>query len=63
MVWSFTWSWTSWNAKSSGSYEALLRKKLVSGGEGILAELFQILKIVLLKGCTQYITKFGKHRS
>jgi len=30
-----------------------------SGGDGILAELFQILKM-LLKCCTQYASKFGK---
>ena len=30
-----------------------------SGGDGILAQLFQILKM-LLKCCTQYVSKFGK---
>ena len=30
-----------------------------SGGDGILAQLFQILKM-LLKCCTQYASKFGK---
>ena len=29
------------------------------GGDGILAELFQILKMMLLKCCTQYVSKFG----
>ena len=31
-----------------------------SGGDGIPVELFQILKMMLLKGCTQYASKFGK---
>ena len=31
-----------------------------SGGDRIPAELFQILKIMLLNGCTQYASKFGK---
>ena len=30
-----------------------------SGGDGISAELFQILKMMLLKCCTQYASKFG----
>ena len=31
-----------------------------SGGDGIPVELFQILKIMLWKCCTQYVSKFGK---
>ena len=31
-----------------------------SGGDGILAELFQILKDDTVKVCTQYASKFGK---
>ena len=31
-----------------------------SGGDGIPAELFQILKMMLLKCCTQHTSKFGK---
>ena len=31
-----------------------------SGGDQIPAELFQILKMMLLKCCTQYVMKFGK---
>ena len=31
-----------------------------SGGEGIPAELFQILKVMVLKCCTQYASKYGK---
>ena len=31
-----------------------------SGGDRIPAELFQILKIMLLNCCTQYASKFGK---
>ena len=34
----------------------------VSGGDGIPAELFQILKDDAVKGCTQYGSKFGKLR-
>ena len=32
----------------------------VSGGDGILVELFQILEMMLLKCCTQYVSKYGK---
>ena len=31
-----------------------------SGGDGIPTELFNILKMMLLKCCTQHISKFGK---
>ena len=31
-----------------------------SGGDGISAELFQILKDDATKVCTQYVSKFGK---
>ena len=31
-----------------------------SGGDGIPAELFPILKDDAIKGCTQYASKFGK---
>ena len=31
-----------------------------SGDDGIPADLFQILKDNAVKGCTQYISKFGK---
>ena len=31
-----------------------------SGGDGILPELLKILKMMLLKCCTQYVSKFGK---
>ena len=31
-----------------------------SGGGGIPIKLFQILKMMLCKGCTQYASKFGK---
>ena len=30
-----------------------------SGGDGIPAELFKIQKMMLLKCCTQYVSKFG----
>ena len=32
----------------------------VSGGDGIPAELFKILKDDAVKCCTQYVSKFGK---
>ena len=31
-----------------------------SGGDGIPVKLFQILKVMLLKCCTQFASKFGK---
>ena len=34
-----------------------------SGGDRIPVELFQILKMMLLKCCTQYASKYGKLRS
>ena len=34
-----------------------------SGYDGILAEVFQILKMMLLKCCIQYVSKFGKFSS
>ena len=37
--------------------------KKVSGGDGIPAELFQILKIMLFKCYIQYASKFGKLNS
>ena len=40
MVWSLTWNQTSWSVKSSGS----ITMNKVRGGNGITAELFQILK-------------------
>ena len=58
MVWSLTLSQTSWSLKSSGPQETLCEKD--TEGDGIPAELFQILKIMLLKCCSQYTSKFGK---
>ena len=37
-----------------------INMKKAIGGNGIPAELFQILKMMLLKWCTQYVSKFGK---
>ena len=34
-----------------------------SGGDGVPVELFQILKMMRLKCCTQYVSKFGKLHS
>ena len=37
-----------------------ITKNKASGGDGIPAEVFQILRVMLLKCCTQYANKFGK---
>ena len=42
--------------------ESIIMNK-ASGGDGIPAELFQILKMMLLKCYTQYASKFGKFSS
>ena len=34
--------------------------KKASGGDGIPPKLLKILKMMLLKCCTQYVSKFGK---
>ena len=59
MVWSLTWSQTSWNVKSSGPLEASLRTKLVDMMEFQLSY-FKSWKMMLWKCCTQYASKFGK---
>ena len=40
-----------------------ITKNKASGGDGIPAEVFQILRVMLLKCCTQYASKFGKRSS
>ena len=40
-----------------------ITKNKAKGGDGIPAELFQILRVMLLKCCTQYASKFGKRSS
>ena len=37
-----------------------ISKSKANGGDGIPAELFQILKMMLLKCCTQFASIFGK---
>ena len=37
-----------------------ITKNEASGGDGIPPELFQILKMMLLKCCIQYASEFGK---
>ena len=37
-----------------------ITKNKASGGDGIPAELFEVLKMMLLKCCTQYASRFGK---
>ena len=43
IMWSLTWSQTSWTVKSSGPYGSSILNK-VNDGDGILADLFKILK-------------------
>ena len=57
-VWSLTWSKTSWNAKSSGLWEASLTKL-----EEIMEfhmSYFKSLKMIQLMCCTHCTSKFGK---
>ena len=39
-----------------------ITKNEASGGDGIPPELFQILKMMLLKCCIQYASEFGKQQ-
>ena len=41
------------------SLGSIIMKK-ATGGDGIPAELLKNLKMMLLKCCTQYVSKFGK---
>ena len=59
MVWSLTWSQTSWNVKSSGPWKASLWTKLVGVME-LQLSYFKSKKMMLWKYCTQYASKFGK---
>ena len=60
MVWSLTQSQTSWSVKwASGS--TTMNK--ATGGDGIPAELFQILKDDAVKQVHSYARKFGKFSS
>ena len=59
MVWSLTYSQASWNEKSSGPWEASLQTKLVEVME-LKWSYFKSWKMMLLKCCTQYASKFGK---
>ena len=43
IMWSLTWSQTSWTVKSSGPYRSITMNK-VNEGDGIPADLFKILK-------------------
>ena len=65
MVWSLTQNQTFWSVKSSGSQEALPTKK-ASGGDGISAELRQILKddaVKVLHSICQQTGKFSSGHS
>ena len=59
MVWSLTYSQTSWSVKSIGPQEALLRTKL-SEVMKFQLNYFKCEKMMLLKCHTQYTSKFGK---
>ena len=59
MVWSLTYRQTSWSVKSSGLQEASQRMKQVEVMELQLSYL-KSQKIILLKCCTQYVSKFRK---
>ena len=59
MVWSLTYSQTSWSAKSSGPYEASLWTKLVEVMDFQLSY-FKSWKTMLWKCGTQYASKLGK---
>ena len=62
MVLSLTQSQTFWSMKSSELWEALLPMKLVEVME-FQQSYLKILKIMLLKCCTQYVSKVGKPSS
>ena len=62
MVWSLTQSQTFWSVKSSGPQEALLSIKLVEVME-FQQSYLKAYKMMLLKCCTQYVSKFGKSSS
>ena len=55
IMWSCTQRQASWTVNSSGPQEALLNE-----GDGIPAELFQILKDDVVKILHSYVSKFGK---
>ena len=57
MVWSHTLSQTSWRMKSTGLYEASLWTKLVEVMKFLL-RYFKSQKVMLLKYCTKYASKF-----
>ena len=59
MVWSLTWSQTSWNVKSSGPEKASLPTKIVEVMEFQLS-CFKSWKMMLWKCCTLCDSKFGK---
>ena len=60
MVWSHTLSQTSWRMKSTGLYKASLWTKLVEVMKFLL-RYFKSPKVMLLKYCTKYASKFVKH--
>ena len=51
--------YSHWSVKSSGPYEASLQTNLVEVVEFQLSY-FKPCKMMLLKRCTQYASKFGK---
>ena len=59
MVWSLTLVPDILECEVKGALGSIIMNK-ASGGGGIPAELFQILKDDALKCCTHYASKFGK---
>ena len=49
-----------WNVKASGRALGSITMNKASGGDGIPAELFKILKDDAVKCCTQYVSKLVK---
>ena len=49
-----------WNVKASGRALGSITMNKASGGDGIPAELFKILKDDAVKSCTQYVSKLVK---
>ena len=62
MMWSLSQSQISWSVKLSGPQEALLQTKLVEVMEYQQSYL-RSSKMMLLKQCSQYVSKFGKFSS
>ena len=60
MLWSLTYSQTTWSVKSSGPKEALLWTKLLVKMTEFQLSYFKSQKMMLLKCCTQCVSRFRK---